>query len=106
MAECPHLLRVPTSDGVLGVPPSADGCQDCLPERTDWVHLRRCLECGRILCCNSSPMRHAQAHAETHEHPLVQSFEPGEDWVWCYVDEALLRPQAATASPSYGGRRE
>ena len=106
MAECPHLSSVPVAEGVLGTAPSANGCQDCLPDRTDWVHLRRCLNCGRILCCNSSPMQHAQAHANTIGHPLVQSFEPGEDWAWCYVDEELLRPQGAEASPSHNGRRE
>ena len=70
--------------------PGADGsrsCGDCLQEGTRWVHLRRCLSCGRIGCCDSSPRQHATAHAGSTGHPVVQSFEPGEDWLWCYVDE-------------------
>jgi uncharacterized UBP type Zn finger protein len=56
----------------------------------EWVHLRLCLTCGRVGCCDSSPNRHASKHAAAHDHPLVSSFEPGEDWSWCYVDELTL----------------
>jgi hypothetical protein len=73
-----------------GDPPGAphtNGCEDCLRLGTPWVHLRLCLTCGHVGCCDSSPMRHARAHAHTVEHPIVLSFEPGENWRWCYVDE-------------------
>ena len=55
-----------------------------------WVHLRLCLTCGHVGCCDSSPMRHARAHAATDGHPIVRSFEPGEDWRWCFVHEAMV----------------
>lgn len=75
-------------------PVGADGrrsCGDCLTEGTRWVHLRLCMTCGHVGCCDSSPRRHATAHAGAVGHPVVQSFEPGEDWLWCYVDETGLR---------------
>jgi hypothetical protein len=88
-AMCAHLDQV-TAD----VPPSTDqGCEDCLREGTTWVHLRRCLRCGHIGCCDSSPRRHASRHWRTSSHPLVQSVQPGEDWAWCYPDELLLAPR-------------
>ena len=101
MPECRHLDDVPRHPGLLGEPPRANGCEDCLPERTDWVHLRRCLTCGRIVCCESSPLKHARAHAYEDDHPVVQSFEPGEDWVWCYFDGAFLTPEEGRGSPSH-----
>ena len=70
--------------------PAADGtraCGDCLAEGTRWLHLRRCLHCGHVGCCDSSPRRHATAHWHAAAHPVVQSFEPGEGWLWCYDDE-------------------
>src|SRR5687767_9231373 len=70
--------------------PSSDGCEDCLRLGPDarWVHLRLCMTCGHVGCCDSSPNRHATAHwREQPDHPLVRSFEPGEDWWWCFVDE-------------------
>ena len=88
-STCTHAdtvdLDVPP-DPAVG-PDGARTCGDCLQEGTRWVHLRRCLSCGRIGCCDSSPRRHATAHAGSTGHPVVQSFEPGEDWLWCYVDE-------------------
>ena len=69
------------------VTPSADGCEECLRLGTLWVHLRLCLTCGHVGCCDSSPMRHARAHAGTIGHPVVQSMEPGEKWRWCYIHE-------------------
>jgi EmrB/QacA subfamily drug resistance transporter len=88
-AGCAHL------DGVSdNVPPSTrDGCEDCLREGTTWVHLRKCLRCGHVGCCDNSPGRHAAQHWHTSSHPLVQSFEPGEEWAWCYPDELLLAPE-------------
>ncbi|GAA2233679.1 UBP-type zinc finger domain-containing protein [Herbiconiux moechotypicola] len=64
--------------------PSGTGCADCDPQHGWWLHLRRCAECGHIGCCDSSPSQHATAHARTSGHPIVQSFEPGEDWFWDY----------------------
>jgi hypothetical protein len=72
------------------VPDTPEGCEECLRIGSAWVHLRLCLTCGHVGCCDSSPLRHARAHAFTIGHPVVQSFEPGEDWRWCYFDEAYV----------------
>jgi hypothetical protein len=79
--SCSHL------DRAAEVSPSADGCEECLRQGGEWVHLRLCMSCGHVGCCDSSPGRHATAHFGGSGHPLVQSFEPGEDWWWCYVDQ-------------------
>jgi hypothetical protein len=71
-------------------PSTTEGCEDCLRTGADWVHLRLCLECGHVGCCDSSPNRHATRHFHTSGHPLVRSFEPGEDWGWCYEDELMM----------------
>ncbi|WP_109474590.1 UBP-type zinc finger domain-containing protein [Ornithinimicrobium cavernae] len=65
-------------------PPSGTGCAECLEDGGWWVHLRRCAACGHVGCCDSSPSQHATAHYRQTGHPLVQSFEPGEDWFWDY----------------------
>jgi uncharacterized UBP type Zn finger protein len=70
----------------------AAGCEDCLAIGGQWVHLRICLTCGRVGCCDSSPNRHATKHFETAGHPVITSAEPGESWVWCYADETELSP--------------
>ena len=81
----PHLSMVrPVA------PRTPQGCEDCLRMGTAWVHLRLCLTCGHVGCCDSSPMRHARAHAATDGHPIVRSFEHGEDWRWCFVHEAMV----------------
>jgi uncharacterized UBP type Zn finger protein len=69
------------------VRPRTNGCEECLRLGTPWVHLRLCLTCGHVGCCDSSPMRHARAHAHSIGHPIVQSLERGENWRWCYVHE-------------------
>jgi hypothetical protein len=69
------------------VRPRTNGCEECLRLGTPWVHLRLCLTCGHVGCCDSSPMRHARAYAHKVGHPIVQSMEPGENWRWCYVHE-------------------
>lgn len=69
------------------VPPSGDGCVECLDADGWWIHLRRCATCGHVGCCNSSPGQHATAHFQQTGHPMVQSFEPGEDWFWDYQSE-------------------
>ena len=85
MDACSHV------DQIRDVTPSTlEGCSDCLETGGEWVHLRLCLTCGRVGCCDSSPNRHASKHAAAHGHPLVSSLEPGEEWSWCYVDEVGL----------------
>ena len=81
----PHL------DAIHDVQPNTPaGCEECLAMGSRWVHLRLCLTCGHVGCCDSSPNKHASAHAATIGHPIVRSLEPGEDWRWCYVDEQLV----------------
>ena len=83
---CTHALALPPAV----TPHTTEGCEDCLKIGSTWVHLRLCLACGHVGCCDSSPGRHARAHAATLGHPVVQSFEPGEDWRWCFVDETFV----------------
>ncbi|WP_326559641.1 UBP-type zinc finger domain-containing protein [Micromonospora sp. NBC_01796] len=83
--SCAHLAEAAKPE-----PQSTDGCQDCLENGwSDWVHLRLCLTCGRVSCCDSSPRRHATAHFHATDHPVIQSFQPGESWRWCYADEQV-----------------
>ncbi len=86
MTPCTHLDSV----AVRELPDSVAGCEECLAAGGKWVHLRICLSCGHVGCCDSSPGRHATAHATSQEHPLIRSLEPGEEWSWCYVDEAAM----------------
>ena len=81
-------------------PPVANGCVECLETGGRWVHLRRCCECGHIGCCDQSPGKHATAHFHATEHPVIQSFEPGEDWFYCYVDDIAFEI-AGAPSPSH-----
>ena len=83
MTTCTHLDTIT----VLELPESVPGCEDCLKMGGVWLHLRICLECGHVGCCDDSPNRHATAHYHADNHPLVRSLEPGEDWTWCYIDE-------------------
>ena len=87
MPTCTHL------DQIAEVVPSAQGCAECLRIGSWWVHLRVCLSCGNVGCCDSSPNRHATAHFRATSHPIMQSFEPGDDWAWCYVDGVGLAPR-------------
>jgi uncharacterized UBP type Zn finger protein len=82
---CPHLAEV---DDPPPVPP--EGCAECLELGMRWVHLRRCLTCGHIGCCDSSPGKHATGHYRAIGHPIIQSYQPGEDWRWCFVDQTLV----------------
>ena len=73
------------------VPPrTPEGCEECLKTGSSWVHLRLCLSCGHVGCCDSSPGRHATRHFHQTEHPVIASYEPGERWGWCYVDQAAV----------------
>ncbi|MGH2834064.1 MAG: UBP-type zinc finger domain-containing protein [Solirubrobacteraceae bacterium] len=83
---CSHLDRVL----ITRLPESVEGCEDCLSSGGSWLHLRICLECGKVGCCDDSPNRHASAHARKSEHPLIRSLEPGEVWSWCFADELAL----------------
>jgi CPA2 family monovalent cation:H+ antiporter-2 len=77
-------------DGVEPVAPRAQGCEECLKAGAAWVHLRLCLTCGHVGCCDSSPGRHATRHFQKADHPVVASFEPGERWAWCFIDDTEL----------------
>ena len=89
MATCDHLNVSPLTPVPSDFEPI---CIDCAAVGGHWVHLRRCLTCDHVACCDSSPAKHATAHFHATGHPLMQSFEPGEDWIWCYVDEVALEP--------------
>jgi uncharacterized UBP type Zn finger protein len=83
---CSHLGEV----AVRKLPAEVAGCEDCLRSGGRWLHLRICLTCGHVGCCDDSPNRHATAHNHATSHPLIRSLEPGEEWSWCYVDEVAL----------------
>lgn len=84
---CTHL------DQIQDVSPrTPDGCEECLQMGDTWVHLRLCLICGHVGCCDNSKNRHATRHFHTTDHPIIQSLERGEDWMWCYVDEVAMAP--------------
>jgi uncharacterized UBP type Zn finger protein len=87
MSSCTHLDSV----RITRLPESVDGCEECLATGGLWLHLRICLECGKVGCCDDSPNRHARAHAQQAAHPLIRSLEPGESWSWCFVDDLGLR---------------
>jgi len=72
------------------VPPGGTGCAECDAVGGWWVHLRRCAQCGHIGCCDTSPAQHASAHARLTGHPIIQSFEPGEDWYWDFRTEQMV----------------
>ncbi|MDQ3211076.1 MAG: UBP-type zinc finger domain-containing protein [Acidobacteriota bacterium] len=78
---CQHAEQLPD------VAPRTRGCEECLAIGSRWMHLRLCRSCGHVGCCDSSPNRHATGHFRTTGHPVVRSFEPGEVWSWCYLDE-------------------
>jgi uncharacterized UBP type Zn finger protein len=85
-ARCSHLDQIE-----VAAPETVAGCEDCLRIGATWVHLRACMTCGHVGCCDSSPNRHATKHATETEHPIVRSAEPGEDWLYCYPDNLMFR---------------
>lgn len=90
MATCTH------ADSILIREFSGPGrpvCEQCVARGDRWVHLRMCLTCGQVGCCDSSKNKHATAHFRDSGHPLMRSVEPGETWRWCYVDEVMLRQE-------------
>ena len=84
MSACPHVKEI------RNVQPSARGCEDCLKIGDTWVELRECLSCGHVGCCDNSKNKHATKHFRASGHPIIRSFQPGEDWRWCYVDEVYV----------------
>lgn len=83
-STCTHLSLL------RKITPSAVGCEECLAIRDTWVHLRICQVCGHVGCCDSSKNKHATKHFQVTGHPIVKSFEPGEDWGWCYIDNTFI----------------
>lgn len=82
MTGCSHVKDIKDVS-----PNTPNGCEECLKTGGRWLHLRLCLECGHVGCCDSSPGRHASTHFQATQHPIMQSFEPGEDWRWCFIDQ-------------------
>ena len=82
--RCSHVADI------RDVTPSGTGCVECLQTGQRWVHLRLCLTCGHVGCCDSSPGKHATAHFHATQHPVMRSFERGERWMWCYLDQAVV----------------
>lgn len=98
MASCGHLDHVKLTQ----LPEAVEGCEECLKTGGAWLHLRICLECGQVGCCDSSPNRHASAHAQQAGHPLIRSLEPGETWSFCFVDDVgmvIAQVQGETRIP-------
>lgn len=85
-ATCSHL------DQIRDVTPESDVCKACSELGDTWVHLRACLICGHVGCCDSSKNRHATLHFHDTGHPIIRSHEPGESWMWCYVDQIVISP--------------
>jgi len=85
-ASCTHLGEIDESIA----PRTPDGCEECLAAGDTWVHLRLCLTCGHVGCCDSSKNKHARKHFEAAGHPIIRSFQPGESWKWCYKDDRYV----------------
>ena len=90
-ARCDHLDQI--QEGVQPRTPS--GCEECLKTGDAWVSLRECLVCGHVGCCDSSKNKHATKHFHSTQHAIMKSFQPGEDWGWCYMDQLMLMPDAS-----------
>jgi uncharacterized UBP type Zn finger protein len=86
MPTCTHLDTITVTE----LPESVAGCEECLKSGGRWVHLRICLACGHVGCCDSSPGKHASGHFAKTDHALIRSIEPGEEWSWCFVDQAAM----------------
>lgn len=84
--ECDHMKSAGDP-----APRTLEGCEECLKSGDAWVHLRLCLTCGHVGCCDSSPNKHATKHFHGTHHPVIRSFQPGEEWRWCYVHEVMAQ---------------
>jgi uncharacterized UBP type Zn finger protein len=96
MTACTHLDSVEVTE----LPESVAGCEECLTVGGAWCHLRMCMSCGHVGCCDSSPGRHATAHARETGHPVIRSVQPGEDWGWCFEDEVMVPLRQVAGEPS------
>jgi uncharacterized UBP type Zn finger protein len=83
--DCTHLDQIKVE-----MPEEAAGCEECLKIGATWVHLRVCRTCGKVGCCDTSPNKHASAHAREADHPIISSLEPGEEWTYCFVDDVAF----------------
>lgn len=92
--RCNHLVGLHPPE-----PKTPDGCEECLASGSEWVHLRLCLTCGHVGCCDESPNKHATKHYHQTQHPVIRSFEPEDDWGYCYVDDVMFEPM-----PTFGLR--
>jgi uncharacterized UBP type Zn finger protein len=90
--ECSHV------DSMHDVTPASGGCEECLQMGDTWVHLRLCMTCGHVGCCDSSRNKHATKHFKATDHPIILSFQPDENWGWCFVDEVMLSFEPPTPS--------
>jgi uncharacterized UBP type Zn finger protein len=95
--DCTHLEGADPAP----TPATPTGCAECLASNGTWMHLRLCLACGHVGCCDQSPSKHATAHFHDVGHPLIRSYEPDEDWWWCYIDEIGFEIDDAPPAPSY-----
>ena len=93
--RCAHFEEIQGKE-----PRTPDGCEECLAMDADWIHLRLCLVCGHVGCCDDSPNRHATKHFHESNHAMMRSFEPGENWGWCFIDEEFFQPM-----PAFGIKR-
>jgi uncharacterized UBP type Zn finger protein len=90
MTRCSHLDSIEVTE----LPSEVAGCEDCLAGGGVWLHLRICLSCGHVACCDDSPNQHMSKHAEASQHPIIRSLEPGEEWCYCFADDiGMLIPQ-------------
>ncbi len=89
--QCSHLDQIRLTE------PQKHVCEECVKLGDGWVHLRMCLVCGHVGCCDSSKNKHATRHFQQQQHPLVRSIEPGESWIWCYLDQAIAGSLAQSA---------
>jgi uncharacterized UBP type Zn finger protein len=94
-SECEHLRNARRRR--VAVTPSGPGCAECLASGDDWVHLRLCLTCGHVGCCDNSKNKHATLHYHASGHPVIRSYEPGEEWGYCYRDDSYAESLPADA---------
>lgn len=95
MPDCTH------GDHIHTVRAGTDGCQECLQSGDNWVHLRLCMECGHVGCCDDSPNHHASKHFHATQHPIMKSFEPEEEWGWCFVDQVYVETDWPIEGPAH-----
>ena len=95
---CSHLFEIANV-----TPKTPNGCEECLKIGDGWLHLRLCVTCGHVGCCDDSKNRHASKHFHETNHPIIKSFEPDEEWGWCYVDELLLESVPGSLTTEWCG---